>query len=88
EHKDYIGVVGVNWLIKRYSEASEYSKKVTLVGVKNVKGKKGDDAFYKPVQDNLISGIYPFLRNVYIINAEGKEGLGTGFANWLVSPRG
>lgn len=88
EHKDYIGVVGINWLIKKYSEGSDYSDKVKLMGVKNVKGKKGDDAFYKPVQDNLISGIYPFLRNIYIINAEGKEGLGTGFANWLVSPRG
>lgn len=87
-HKNYIGVVGVNWLIKKYSEGEEYSGKVKLMGVKNVKGKKGDDAFYKPVQDNLISGIYPFLRNIYIINAEGKEGLGTGFANWLVSQRG
>ncbi|WP_316833904.1 substrate-binding domain-containing protein [Pedobacter nutrimenti] len=88
EHKNYIGVVGVNWLIKKYSEGEEYSGKVKLMGVKAVKGKKGDDAFYKPVQDNLISGIYPFLRNIYIINAEGKEGLGTGFANWLVSQRG
>ena len=58
------------------------------MGVKNLKGKKGDDAFYTPKQINLINGIYPFLRNVYIIDCEGRDGLGTGFANWLMSPRG
>lgn len=88
EHKNFIGVVGVNWLIDNNSNMSDYIAKVKMMGVKNLKGKKGDDAFYQPVQANLISGIYPFLRNVYIINCEGKDGLGTGFANWLLSPRG
>lgn len=88
EHKNYIGVVGVNWLLKSKTEGADYNQKVKLMGVKNLKGKKGDDAYYKPTQDHLISGIYPFLRNIYIINAEGKQGLGTGFANWLVSQRG
>ncbi|PYF75567.1 PstS family phosphate ABC transporter substrate-binding protein [Pedobacter nutrimenti] len=88
ENKGYIGVVGINWLIKRYSEPADHTENIKMLGVKNVKGKKGDDAYYKPVQENLISGVYPFLRNIYIINAEGKEGLGTGFANWLVSQRG
>lgn len=88
DKKDFIGVVGVNWLISNTSNMSEFIDKTKLMGVKNVSGKKGDDAFYKPVQTNLINGIYPFLRNIYIIDAEGREGLGTGFANWLVSPRG
>lgn len=88
ENKNFVGVVGVNWLIDNKKEMSVYLDKVKMMGVKNLKGKKGDDQFYKPVQANLISGIYPFLRNIYIINAEGRDGLGTGFANWLVSPRG
>lgn len=88
ENKNFVGVVGVNWLIDNKKEMAGYLEKVKMVGVKNLKGKKGDDQFYKPVQANLISGIYPFLRNIYIINAEGRDGLGTGFANWLVSPRG
>lgn len=88
EHKNYIGVLGVNWVLNSTPEISGSLSKVKLLGVKNEKGKKGDDAYYKPTQDNLISGIYPFLRNVYIVNCEGKEGLGTGFANWLASPRG
>jgi phosphate transport system substrate-binding protein len=88
EHKDYIGVLGVNWVLESNPKTAAFLPKVKMLGVKSEKGKKGDNAFYKPTQENLISGIYPFLRNVYIINCEGKEGLGTGFANWLASPRG
>lgn len=88
ENKGFIGVVGVNWLIDNKKDMTGYLEKVKMMGVKNVKGKKGDDTFYKPIQANLISGIYPFLRNIYIINAEGRDGLGSGFATWLVSPRG
>jgi phosphate transport system substrate-binding protein len=88
ENKNYIGVLGVNWVLNSTPEISGSLSKVKLLGVKNEQGKKGDNAYYKPTQENLISGIYPFLRNVYIINCEGKEGLGTGFANWLASPRG
>ncbi|MEQ7802475.1 substrate-binding domain-containing protein [Pedobacter sp. ASV1-7] len=88
ENKGFIGVLGVNWLIDNKKEMAGDLDKVKMMGVKNLKGKKGDDQFYKPVQANLISGIYPFLRNIYIINAEGRDGLGAGFATWLVSPRG
>lgn len=87
-NKNFIGVVGVNWLISNQADMAGPIAKVKMLGVKNLPGKKGDDAFYTPIQQNLINGIYPFLRNIYIINAEGREGLGTGFANWLVSPRG
>ncbi|SDJ37733.1 phosphate transport system substrate-binding protein [Pedobacter sp. ok626] len=88
ENKGSIGVVGVNWLIDNNKDMAGYLDRVKMMGVKNVKGKKGDDKFYQPIQANLINGIYPFLRNIYIINAEGRDGLGTGFATWLVSPRG
>lgn len=88
EHKDYIGVVGVNWLLKGGRDMTDFNPEVKVMGVKNSKGKKGDDAFYTPTQKNLMDGIYPFLRNIYILNAEGKNGLGTGFATWLVSQRG
>jgi phosphate transport system substrate-binding protein len=88
EHKDYIGVLGVNWILQPNSKTQAFMPKIKMLAVKGEKEKKGGDAFYKPTQENLISGIYPFLRNIYIINCEGKEGLGTGFANWLASPRG
>lgn len=88
ENKNFIGVVGVNWLIANNPNMSDYIAKVKMLGVKNLKGKKGEDAFYKPIQANLINGIYPFLRNVYITDCEGRDALGAGFTNWLMSQRG
>jgi phosphate transport system substrate-binding protein len=87
-HQDYIGIVGVNWLLENNKDILSALPKIKIMGVKNLAGKKGDDAYYKPLQNNLINGTYPFLRNVYLINGEGRDGLGTGFANWLNSPRG
>ena len=88
EHKDYIGVVGINWLLRNQGDILTYISKVKIMGVKNLEGKNGDDKFYKPNQNSLINGVYPFLRNIYVINGEGTNGLGTGFATWLNSPRG
>jgi phosphate transport system substrate-binding protein len=88
EDKDFIGILGVNWITGKDTEMSEYLSQIKVLGVKNVKGKVGDDQFYKPTQDNLINGVYPFLRNINIIDCEGRGGLGTGFAIWLRSQRG
>lgn len=88
DHKDYIGVIGLNWLLQKNNNLLPYLAKIKVMGVKNSEGKKGSDAYYKPSQSNLIAGVYPFLRNVYVVNCEGKDGLGTGFANWLSGPRG
>ena len=88
DNKGFIGVIGVNWLNVNNSKVSDYISRVRVMGVKDVPGKKASDAYYRPIQTNLINGKYPFLRNVYIINCEGRDGLGTGFANWLMSPRG
>ncbi|WP_406825080.1 PstS family phosphate ABC transporter substrate-binding protein [Pedobacter sp. KACC 23697] len=88
EDKNFIGILGVNWITGKDAEMSEYLSQIKALGVKNVKGKVGDDQFYKPTQDNLINGVYPFLRNINIIDCEGRDGLGTGFATWLRSQRG
>jgi phosphate transport system substrate-binding protein len=87
QNKDYFGVIGLNWLLEKKQAQSQEIASIKLVAVKNSKGKKGSDSYYQPSQQNLISGKYPFLRNIYVINAEGTNGLGTGFANWLTSPR-
>ncbi|MGE6221798.1 PstS family phosphate ABC transporter substrate-binding protein [Nubsella zeaxanthinifaciens] len=88
DNKGYIGVIGVSWLLKNVKGSSAYLSEVKTLAVKNLPNKKGGDAYYQPTQSNLINGKYPFLRNVYVINAEGTNGLGTGFANWLLSQRG
>lgn len=88
EDKNFIGILGVDWVSDKNTKLAEFLAKVKTLGVKNLKGKVGDDQFYKPTQDNLINGVYPLLRNVNIIECEGRDGLGTGFATWLRSQRG
>ncbi|RNL53785.1 PstS family phosphate ABC transporter substrate-binding protein [Pedobacter jejuensis] len=86
--KSFIGVLGINWLSEKNTVFVSNKDKIKTLGLKNDKGKIGGDKFYKPTQDNLINGIYPFLRNINIIDCEGRDGLGTGFAVWLRSQRG
>lgn len=88
ENDNYIGVVGVNWLTENSKNSSPFLANVKTLSVKNQIDKDKSGVYYKPTQQNLINGKYPFLRNVYMINAEGTNGLGTGFANWLAGPRG
>lgn len=83
-HQNYVGVIGVNWLYNNEKSIQAQLLKIKTMAVKN----SDDKEYYKPTQENLISGRYPFLRNIYILNAEGNGNLGTGFANWLCSPRG
>lgn len=88
EDKNFIGILGVNWLSEKNPEFLKVKDQIKTLGLKNDKGKPGDDKYYKPTQDNLINGVYPFLRNINIIDCEGRDGLGTGFAVWLRSQRG
>lgn len=88
QDKNFIGILGVNWVSDQNTEMAQYLAQVKLLGVKDEKGKVGNDQFYKPTQENLINGVYPFLRNINIIDCEGRDGLGTGFATWLRSQRG
>ncbi len=88
ENNNYVGVVSVNWILQKNKNSSLYLAAVKTLAVKNQANKSGDVRYYKPTQENLINGKYPLLRNVFIFNAEGTNGLGTGFATWLTSPRG
>jgi len=88
EDKNFIGILGVNWLSDKNYEWTKYRNSIRILGVKNDKGKPGADKYYQPTQINLINGDYPFLRNINIIDCEGRDGLGTGFAVWLRSQRG
>jgi len=83
-----VGVLGVNWLVQPTSDLEQYVNGVKLLGVKNQAGKPGDDGFYKPTQSNLALNLYAFTRNLYCINAQGKEAIGLGFSAFLHGERG
>lgn len=83
-----VGVVGVNWIVQPPAELEKEVGSLKILGVKNLAGKPGSDAYYKPFQNDIALKQYPLLRSLYIINCEGGPGLGTGFASFIAGERG
>ncbi|MEJ7779352.1 MAG: substrate-binding domain-containing protein [Daejeonella sp.] len=83
-----IGVVGVNWMVQPPVDLEKQVSALKILGVKNLAGKPGSDAYYKPDQNDIALELYPLIRSLYIINCEGGAGLGTGFASFIAGERG
>jgi len=88
ENPGTIGVVGVNWMVQPPTELESIVGDLKILGVKNISGQAGSDAFYKPTQNDIALGLYPLTRSLYVINCEGGAGLGTGFASFIAGERG
>lgn len=88
DNRGSIGVIGINWIVQPEEDLEKTVAGLRIIGVKNLPGKPGADAYYKPNQNDLAMENYPLTRNLYIINGEGRAGLGTGFASFLAGERG
>ncbi|WP_134089521.1 PstS family phosphate ABC transporter substrate-binding protein [Olivibacter sp. XZL3] len=88
ENPQSIGILGINWIMQPQSALVSYVENIKVLGVKNQKGKPGDDGYYKPTQSNLALNLYPFTRSLYSINVQGKEAVGMGFSSFLHGERG
>ncbi|MXV17529.1 substrate-binding domain-containing protein [Hufsiella ginkgonis] len=86
DHPGAVGVVGMNWMEQPDSAMAPVVEQLKYMGVKNLPGKPGSDAFYKPNQTTLATGVYPLMRSLWLINCSG--GLGTGFAAFIAGERG
>ena len=79
KNEGMIGVVGVNWI----SQPSPATKKaLESITVLSVKDKNTKDYVY-PSQENIATRKYPLARVLYIINCQGYDGLGIGFASFI-----
>jgi len=85
-HPGALGVVALNWI----SDANDPNVVETLKGVRvlAVSNPPDSDHYYKPNRASIRERRYPFTRGVYMINGEGRTGLGTGFASYLASDPG
>ena len=83
-----IGIIGVNWLVQPPQELGKYVENIKVLGVDNVKVDKEIKKYYKPSQSDIATGLYPLTRTLYVLNYEGRDGLGTGFANYISSEDG
>jgi phosphate transport system substrate-binding protein len=78
ENDGMIGVVGINWLTQPKAAMQKYVKSVKILSVKTA-----DNNYVYPSQENIGSRAYPLARVLYIINCQGYNGLGMGFASFI-----
>ncbi|AWH83915.1 phosphate ABC transporter substrate-binding protein [Flavobacterium album] len=83
-----IGIVGVNWLVQPPPALLKYVEDIRILALDNVKIDKGEKEYYKPSQSNIATGSYPLTRKLYVLNYQGKKGLGMGFATYISAPEG
>ena len=83
ENNNSIGFVGVNWLLNPSIEMENTIKKVKVLAV----GESIKKAV-KPTQSYIETKEYPFIRKIYLLNYQGRTGLGMGFASFVKSEVG
>ncbi len=82
-----IGFVGVSWIGNKQDTAQlSFLKKVKIAAIEceRCEGKP----YVKPYQANIMARRYPLVRGLYYILRENYDGLGGGFANFLIYERG
>lgn len=83
ENSNSIGFVGVNWLLNPSMELENTIKKVKVLAVGSTTEKA-----VKPSQTHIETEEYPFVRKIYLLNYQGRTGLGMGFASFVKSEVG
>ena len=73
-----IGIVGMNWLSQPTPKMQSSVNNLNILSVKGA----GNEYVY-PSQENIATKKYPLARELYIINCQGYEGLGMGFASFV-----
>jgi len=84
ENDGMIGVVGLNWIVQPLPEMQPIIKNISILNLKGLKS----DGYYSPTQNNIAEGKYPLARDLFIVNCQGFDGLGMGFASFIAGERG
>jgi phosphate transport system substrate-binding protein len=85
-NNDAIGLIGVSWVgNKNDPQVLSFLDKVKIAAIE-CRGCNG--TYVKPYQANIVGGRYPMVRPLYYILKENYDGLGSGFANFLIYEKG
>jgi len=89
QNKNAIGVIGVNWISDRDDpKMLSFSKRIKVAWLSSVENPVYPADYFGPFQAYLFTGDYPLKREVYMINREGRAGLGTGFVSFAAGEQG
>lgn len=85
-NQDAIGLLGVSWIgNKDDTTQRSFLKKVKIAEIE-CRGCNG--TYVDPVQYNIAYNRYPMIRPLFYILKENYDGLGNGFANFLIYEKG
>ncbi len=92
-HPHALGIIGVNWVSDTHDPKMQgFLKSVKVVALSapdSLRDKVPEGYFWlKPQQSWIALKLYPYLRDLYVLNIEGTGGLGTGFADYIASEPG
>jgi phosphate transport system substrate-binding protein len=86
KNQDAIGLLGVSWIGNKDDTTQRSFLKKVKIAELECKGCKG--TYVTPVQYNIAYNRYPMIRPLYYILKENYDGLGNGFANFLIYEKG
>lgn len=87
-HPGVLGFIGTSWISNPDDSLHlSFHKKIKVVSVSD-NSRPDENNSYKPYQAYLVDHIYPLTRDIYIINAEPRNGLVTGFSAFVASDKG
>ncbi len=84
ENNGIIGVVGINYIFEPSEKIRNSIQKINVLSVQNA----SDHQYYSPTQNNLAEGTYPLARELFVVNAQGFDGLGMGFSSFVAGEIG
>jgi phosphate transport system substrate-binding protein len=88
KNPEAIGILSVNWISDPLDSISHsFLNKIKVVSVTPEFDSDGSD-FYTPHPAYIANQMYPFTREVYMINRETFSGLGTGFTSFVAGDSG
>lgn len=87
--KNAIGIIGVNWIVNNSdSSTNNFLNLVKVVAIMPPDTSAGAGDYYLPYQAYIARKFYPLWRNVYLISAEARNGLGSGFIAFAAGEKG
>lgn len=89
KNQNTIGIIGVSWISDLDDSLStNFLQKIQVININPKNPETAEATTMKPYQAYIALKQYPLYRNIYIINPEGRYGLGTGFASFINSDKG
>lgn len=84
--KQALGIIGVNWISDEDDSITRgFQSQIKVLGISS---EENPGEYFQPYQAYIHSREYPFCRDMYVINREGRTGLGTGFAAFIAGEKG